>query len=146
MDEDDDWLSRTRLRRRCKHVEFLKGVRPERDIANDCHIRVGLLLVSKQRRVELGGGGRVVNRADLAEAFGNVRRHLREHQAGSGREREQRPDEEEIAHGDLPAMWSRATAALGCGCTYFGLRPALHTRQLDWRRRVGNLGVPLSAV
>src|SRR5258708_30539141 len=127
VDEDNDCLGRTRRRRRCKDVEFFKGIRPVSDIADDCHILVGLLVVSEKRRVELGGAGRVVNRADLADAFGDVRRHLRERHAGSGRQPEQRCDEEEMVHGDpSPLMWPRATAAPGCGCTWLAssARPA----------------------
>src|ERR1051325_2615491 len=102
MDEDYDWLSRTRLRRRCKNVELLKGVRPVSEIADGCHIRIGLLLVSEKWRIELGCASRVVNRAYFTQAFGNVRRHLSEHHVGDSRQREQRCDEEEMVHGEPP--------------------------------------------
>jgi hypothetical protein len=73
----DDWLGRTRHRRSRKDVELLKRIRPVSDIADGCHIGVRLLLAGEQWRIELGGTGPVDNRADLPDAFGNVRRHLR---------------------------------------------------------------------
>src|SRR5436190_7610977 len=116
VDEDNDWLGRTRRRRRCKDVEFFKEIRPVSNIADDCHIRVGLLVVSEKRGVELGGAGPVDNRADLADAFGDVRRHLRERHAGSGRRANggasNERDSDLIVHVHGPLCWLRAWCLL----------------------------------
>ena len=50
-----------------EHVELVGRIRAIRDIARDSHVRIGLLLLREQRRVELGGARRVDDRPDLPE-------------------------------------------------------------------------------